>query len=84
MDTSVRSGPFSISARAIDVKTTKEELSVYLEDGRKLSVPLEWFPRLRDATEAELADWEFIGGGIGIHWEKLDEDISVRGLLESE
>lgn len=84
MDTLVKSGRFSISARAIDVKVTKEELTVYLEDGRVVSAPLEWFPRLRDAKEADLSNWEFIGGGIGIHWETLDEDISVRGLLESE
>ncbi len=84
MDTLTKSRPVSISARAIDVKTTKEELTVYLEDGRVLSVPLEWFPRLHDASETDLMDWEFIGGGIGIHWEKLDEDISIRGLLEVE
>lgn len=44
-------------------------------------VPLEWFPRLRDADLASLADWRLIGGGIGIHWEGLDEDVSVEGLL---
>jgi hypothetical protein len=84
MDSLVKNRPFSISARAIDVKVSKEDLAVFLEDGRIISAPLEWFPRLIKATEDELMDWEFIGGGIGIHWEKLDEDISVRGLLESK
>jgi hypothetical protein len=54
---------------------------VLLQDGREVSVPLEWFPRLRDATEEERNSWRLIGGGIGIHWEKLDEDLSVAGLL---
>jgi hypothetical protein len=54
---------------------------VHLVDGRTLTVPLEWFPRLRDATPEERADWRLIGCGVGIHWERLDEDISVRGLL---
>jgi len=75
---------FSFSVRAIDLKITNEELKVFLEDGRSISVPLEWFPKLRDAKVEDLNDWEFIGGGIGIHWKKLDEDISVRGLLEVE
>jgi hypothetical protein len=55
---------------------------VYLEDGRSLSVPLEWFPSLRDGSEAARANWRLIGRGVGIHWEELDEDLSVRGLLE--
>jgi hypothetical protein len=53
-------------------------------DGRTIQVPLEWFPRLRDAKPAELREWRLIGQGIGIHWPKLDEDISVRGLLLPE
>jgi hypothetical protein len=84
MDFLVKNKPFSVSARAIDIRITKEDLTVFLEDGRIVSVPLEWFPRLRDASETELSEWEIIGGGIGIHWEKIDEDISVRGLLESD
>lgn len=75
---------FSFSVRAIDLKITNEDLKVFLEDGRSISVPLEWFPKLRDAKIEDLNDWEFIGGGIGIHWRKLDENISVRGLLEVE
>ena len=84
MDTLIKQKPVAMSARAIDVKVTKEELTVFLEDGRVVSAPLEWFPRLRNASEIELSEWEFIGGGIGIHWESIDEDISVKGLLEAE
>jgi uncharacterized protein DUF2442 len=54
---------------------------VHLEDGRSLTVPLEWFPRLRDASPEQRAAWELIGRGIGIRWPALDEDISVAGLL---
>ena len=69
-------------ARAQDVKVTEEELKVTLEDGRLLSVPIEWFPRLRDASEKDKNNWHFIGGGIGIHWNAIDEDISIEGLLK--
>ena len=55
---------------------------VFLEDGREVSVPLEWFPRLRNATPKQLKKWRFIGNGEGIHWEELDEDISVERLLD--
>lgn len=69
--------------RAIDVQTTESELQVTLEDGRKIIVPLEWFPRLRDANKKERSKWRFIGGGIGIHWSLIDEDISVESLLRN-
>ena len=69
-------------ARAQDVEVTKEELKVTLEDGRLVSVPLEWFPRLRDASQKEKNNWRFIGGGIGIHWNAIDEDISIESLLK--
>lgn len=68
---------------ATDVRFDEEMLHVQLSDGRTISAPIEWFPRLRDATEAQRADWRYIGNGVGIHWEQLDEDISVAGLLES-
>lgn len=55
---------------------------VYFEDGRELAVPLEWFPKLRNASIEQLKKWRFIGNGEGIHWEELDEDISVVNLLE--
>jgi hypothetical protein len=54
---------------------------VWLSDGRRISVPLRWFPRLAHGTAAELAEWELNGRGSGIHWPLLDEDISVEGLL---
>jgi hypothetical protein len=65
----------------VSVAPVAGELIVHLEDGRTVSVPLEWFPKLRDATPLQLADCRLIGQGIGIHWPQLDEDISVRALL---
>lgn len=67
--------------RAVAVSAANGELVVRLEDGRVVHVPMEWFPRLRDATSTQLADFRLIGHGAGIHWPQLDEDISVRGLL---
>ena len=66
---------------AIDVAVNETVLHVTLDDGRELSVPVEWFPRLRDASDTDRADWRLIGRGEGIHWPAVDEDISVRGLL---
>ena len=66
---------------AIDVAGSKDTLSVDLSDGRTISVPLAWFPRLQYATVAERKKWRFIGKGQGIHWPDIDEDISVEGLL---
>lgn len=63
------------------VAVTEDTLSVDLSDGRTLSVPLAWFPRLVHATPEERNTWRLIGKGQGIHWEELDEDISVEGLL---
>ena len=60
---------------------TKDTLSVDLSDGRTISVPLTWFPRLFHATPKERNNWRLIGKGQGIHWEDVDEDISVEGLL---
>jgi hypothetical protein len=56
-------------------------LVVHLEDGRSLSAPLEWFPRLRDARPDQRENWRLIGAGVGIHWPDLDEDLSVGALL---
>jgi len=67
--------------RAIDVKVTKDTLTVELSDGRTISVPLQWYPRLVYATPEERKNWRLIGNGKGIHWEDLDEDISVEGLI---
>jgi len=69
---------------ATSVECTDDELRVVLADGRKLSVPLVWFPRLLAATPTQRADWRLVGGGEGIHWGSLDEDLSVRGLLRGE
>lgn len=66
---------------AASVTVTDDTLTVELSDGRSLSVPLAWFPRLVQATPAERKSWRLIGRGHGIHWNKLDEDISVGGLL---
>jgi hypothetical protein len=63
------------------VVVTEETLTVDLTDGRTLSVPLVWFPRLLHGTPAERAQWQLVGHGEGIHWPALDEDISVESLL---
>ena len=68
---------------AVDVRATDDALHVVLADGRELSAPLEWFPRLRDATAEQRMNWRLIGGGRGIHWPELDEDIAVETLLRS-
>jgi hypothetical protein len=70
-------------ADAVDVACTAEELVVTLADGRRVSAPLTWFPRLLGATPAQRAKWRLIGKGVGIHWDDVDEDISVRSLLAS-
>lgn len=67
---------------ATNLRFDSEYLHVLLADGREISVPLEWFPKLRDANKRRRNKWRFIGKGIGIHWEELDEDISVAGLLK--
>jgi len=67
--------------RATDVHTTEDTLTVDLTDGRSISVPLVWYPRLEHASFEERALWRIIGRGQGIHWEALDEDISVEALL---
>ena len=63
------------------VAFSDDSLIVGLKDGRQISVPIEWFPRLAGATAAELSNWEICGGGYGIHWPALDEDLSTEGLL---
>jgi hypothetical protein len=66
---------------ATSVIVTDDTLTVDLSDGRTISVPLAWYPRLAHGTEAERATWRLIGRGDGIHWPQLDEDISVEGLI---
>ncbi len=60
---------------------SKDMLYILLQDGREIGIPLLWFPRLRKATMDQLNNWRLIGNGVGIHWESIDEDISVAALL---
>ena len=69
------------SVVATDVQVSDDALTVQLSDGRTIIAPIVWFPRLLHGKPAERAQWEFNGGGTGIHWPALDEDISVEGLL---
>jgi hypothetical protein len=64
------------------VTASDEALTVDLADGRTITVPLAWFPRLAHGSLTERANWRLIGGGAGIHWPELDEDISVESLLK--
>ena len=67
--------------RVAEVSFDTERLIVDLMDGRTIAVPLAWYPRLLDATPEQRSDWEIAGGGYGIHWPQIDEDLSVEGLL---
>lgn len=71
-----------IEPKAVDVKIIEDHaIWVLLEDGRELSVPITWFPRLSKATIQELNNFRIIGKGSGIHWEELDEDLSIKGFI---
>ena len=67
--------------RVRGVSTKDDELSVGLMDGRTITVPLAWYPRLADATPQQRAHWQIAGAGYGIDWPNLDEDLSTEGLL---
>ncbi len=67
--------------KIVDVEITEDELKVELLDGRTVSVPLAWYPRLLHATPEERANWKIAGGGYGIHWADVDEELSSAGLL---
>ncbi|MBP7148091.1 MAG: DUF2442 domain-containing protein [Acidobacteria bacterium] len=73
--------PIRFEPLAVDVRCTADRLHVVLADGREVSVPLAWFPRLQSATEDQRRQWRLIGRGVGIHWEAVDEDIAVETLL---
>jgi len=73
---------FNDNVKAVKVWFDDDSMWVSLNDGRILAVPKIWFPSLEKASSEELADYTMLGGGIGIHWEKLDEDISVPNLLK--
>ncbi len=79
MSTSTTKG---LDPAAIDVRFDAARMHVRLLDGREISVPLEWFPKLRDATPAQRKRWRLIGKGVGIHWDGIDEDLSVAALLD--
>jgi hypothetical protein len=72
-----------LDATATDVQVTADTLRVALADGRELSAPLTWFPRLLDATPEQRRNWRFVGQAQGIHWPDVDEDISVASLLRA-
>jgi len=67
--------------RVAGVSFTSDALCVSLKDGRAISVPLAWYPKLLHASAKQLENWEIAGGGYGIHWPELDEDLSTEGLL---
>ena len=71
-----------IGARAVQVTVDSTMLRVRLADGREISAPLHWFPRLEKASAEQRSHWQLIGAGLGIHFPDVDEDISVAGLLE--
>src|SRR5258705_677640 len=79
MNTSI---PATETATAKNVKVTDDALVVELRDGRTVSVPIGWYPRLAQGSAGERRRWELIGPGIGIRWPALDEDISVEALLQ--
>jgi len=72
---------FSDEPRLTRVRSNASTLIADFEDGRSVHLPLVWYPRLFRATQAQRDHWEFIGPGIGVHWPKLDEDLSADGLL---
>jgi hypothetical protein len=71
-------------ARVRDVALTRDSVSLALMDGRTISAPIAWFPRLLKGSRQQRANWRIVGGGIGVHWPDLDEDISPLGLLRGE
>ena len=70
-----------LTLTAQDVRFSEDDFTVDLSDGRTITIPLAWFPRLFHATSAERGHWRWIGRGIGIHWPELDEDIAVEDLV---
>jgi hypothetical protein len=72
-----------LDPHAVDVMLANEALHLVLADGREISAPLEWFPRLRDANEEQRKNWRLIGKGVGVHWSEIDEDIAVSTLMKN-
>lgn len=73
--------PYNFVMSILNAVTSDDTLTVELADGRSLSVPIAWYPRLFHGSQKERENWELIGDGEGIHWPDLDEDISVEGLI---
>jgi len=81
MSFSASSAHSNADERVLDVQFTEDAIGVSLRDGRVISVPLVWSPRLLDATASQRMNWKIAGGGYGIHWPDIDEDLSTEGLL---
>jgi Protein of unknown function (DUF2442) len=77
----MNSSAITADERVLDVAFSDDALSVSLRDGRVISVPLVWYPRLLNATPTQRKNWKIAGGGYGIHWPDVDEDLSTEGLL---
>ena len=75
--------PARLRAEVVDVAVGDDRLRFILSDGRELAAPTAWFPRLRDASPEERADWRLIGAGEGVHWPAVDEDIALATLLRA-
>ena len=73
--------PITADERVVSVSFTNDSLQVELKDGRSISVPLNWYPRLLRASSEERRNWQISSGGYGIHWPDIDEDLSSEGLL---
>lgn len=73
-----------LDPHAVDVMIDETDLHVVLADGREISAPLAWFPRLRDATPDQRGHWRLIGNGLGVHWPEIDEDIAVTTLMRNQ
>ena len=81
MSFSASSAHSNTDERVLDVQFTDDAISVSLRDGRVITVPLVWYPRLLDATASQRDNWKIAGGGYGIHWPDIDEDLSTEELL---
>ena len=75
--------PIRIDPHAVDVAIDESAVHFILADGREISAPLEWFPRLRDATPKQRLNWRLIGKGIGVHWPEIDEDVAVATIMRN-
>ena len=72
-----------LDPHAVDVFFAEDALHMVLADGREISAPLEWFPKLREASDTQRRNWRLIGKGIGVHWSDIDEDIAVSTLMRN-